>query len=132
MSVAGVLAPAAAALHTRVIASDIDKVSVIVARENARLNRTAALIAFVHAQGVAAHALRAPSPYDLIFANIILTPLKQLAAPLSKLLARNGRMVLSGLLPSHANAALSAYRMQGLALERKMTLDGWCTLILRR
>ncbi len=129
----GVLAiAAAAALHTRVIASDIDKVSVIVARENARLNRTAALIAFVHAQGVAAHALRAPSPYDLIFANIILTPLKQLAAPLSKLLARNGRMVLSGLLPSHANAALSAYRMQGLALERKMTLDGWCTLILRR
>ena len=41
-------------------------------------------------------------------------------------------MVLSGLLPSHANAAMSAYRMQGLTLERKTTLDGWCTLILRR
>jgi ribosomal protein L11 methyltransferase len=128
----GVLAIAAVkALHTHAVGSDIDKMSVIVARDNARLNHTPG-IPFVHATGVSDARLRNGKPYDLIFANIILTPLKQLAAPLSRLLARNGRMVLSGLLPSHANAALSAYRMQGLMLERKTTLDGWCTLILRR
>jgi ribosomal protein L11 methylase PrmA len=38
--------------------------------------------------------------------------------------------VLSGLLSSQANAALSAYR--GFALERRITLDGWTTLVLRR
>ena len=128
----GVLAIAAImAVHTRAVGSDIDKMSVIVARDNARLNHTPG-IPFIHAKGLDDARLRNGGPYDLIFANIILTPLKQLAAPLSKLLAHNGRMVLSGLLPSHANAAMSAYRMQGLTLERKTTLDGWCTLILRR
>jgi ribosomal protein L11 methyltransferase len=38
--------------------------------------------------------------------------------------------VLSGLLPSQANAALAAYR--ALALERRIDLDGWTTLVLRR
>ena len=129
----GVLAIAAAKeLHAHVVASDIDKMSVIVARENARLNRAAATIDFVHATGVAAHRLRSQAPYDLIFANIILNPLKLLAAPLAKLAAPRGHVVLSGLLPSHANAALTAYRMQGLSLERRMTLDGWTTLVLRR
>ena len=129
----GVLAIAAVKeLHAHVVASDIDKISVIVARENARLNRAAAAIDFVHAKGVAAHRIRARAPYDLIFANIMLNPLKLLAAPVARLLAPHGHIVLSGLLPSHANAALSAYRMQGLALERRMTLDGWTTMILRR
>jgi ribosomal protein L11 methyltransferase len=40
--------------------------------------------------------------------------------------------VLSGLLPSHANGALAAYRAQGLRLEKRIPLDGWMTLVLRR
>jgi ribosomal protein L11 methyltransferase len=40
--------------------------------------------------------------------------------------------VLSGLLPSHANAALAVYRAQGLTLERRIPLDGWVTLVLKR
>jgi ribosomal protein L11 methyltransferase len=129
----GVLAIAAAKeLHAHVVASDIDKISVIVARENAHLNHAAATIDFVHAKGVDTHRIRSQAPYDLIFANIILTPLKLLASPVAKLLAPHGRIVLSGLLPSHANAAISAYRMQGLALEHRMTLDGWTTMTLRR
>jgi hypothetical protein len=34
------------------------------------------------------------------------------------------------LLPAHANAALAAYR--ALALERRIDLDGWTTLVLTR
>jgi ribosomal protein L11 methyltransferase len=41
-------------------------------------------------------------------------------------------VVLSGLLPEHDNAALAAYRMQGFALLRRIDLDGWTTLVLRR
>ena len=62
-----------------------------------------------------------------IFANILLGPLQRLAAPLTKLVAPGGRVVLSGLLTSQANAALSAYR--ALALERRIELDGWTTLV---
>jgi ribosomal protein L11 methyltransferase len=51
---------------------------------------------------------------------------------MARLTARRGRVILSGLLPAHANAALAAYRTQGLRLERRIALDGWVTLVLAR
>jgi ribosomal protein L11 methyltransferase len=56
----------------------------------------------------------------------------RLAVPIRRLAGANARIVLSGLLPSHANAVLAVYRAQGLALERRIPLDGWVTLVLRR
>jgi ribosomal protein L11 methylase PrmA len=40
--------------------------------------------------------------------------------------------VLSGLLAGHANAVLAIYRAQGFALERRIPLGDWVTLIIRR
>jgi ribosomal protein L11 methyltransferase len=128
----GVLAVAASRrLNTNVVASDIDRIAVDAARNNARLNR-APSIRFVHAPGASARALTAPAPYDLIFANILLGPLVRLARPIRRLTAPGAHVVLSGLLPSHANGALSAYRAQGFVLERRVPLDSWMTLLLRR
>jgi ribosomal protein L11 methyltransferase len=86
----------------------------------------------VQADGVRGPRFRARAPYDLMFANILLQPLKRLAAPLARLAAPHGRIVLSGLLVSQANSALAAYRMQGLVLERRILIDGWATLLLAR
>jgi ribosomal protein L11 methyltransferase len=129
----GVLAIAAArVLHGRIVASDIDRVAVDAAKANVRLNRAAPAITLLRAVGTRAHTIRANAPYDLIFANILLAPLLRLAVPLRRLAAPGARVVLSGLLPSHANAALAAYRAQGLVLEKRIPLDGWMTLVLRR
>ncbi len=129
----GVLAIAAArALHRPVLASDNDRRAVRAARGNARHNRAAAMIEVIQRSGLGAHRFRTRAPFDLAFANILLAPLMRFAHPLARLLAPNAHLVLSGLLPAHANAVLSAYRMQGLALERRMLLDGWVTLVLRR
>jgi ribosomal protein L11 methyltransferase len=126
----GVLAIAAArALRRRVLATDIDAEAVRVARQNARLNRTGPMIEFVKANGIAAPAVRGRAPFDLVFANILLGPLQRLASPLTKFIAPGGRLVLSGLLTSQANAALAAYR---LPLERRIEVDGWTTLVLKR
>jgi ribosomal protein L11 methyltransferase len=127
----GVLAIAAArALCQRVIATDIDPSAVNVARANARLNRAGPLIEIMRADGVAALCVRRRASFDLVFANILLGPLRRIAVPLQKLTAPGARIVLSGLLPAHANAALAAYR--GFKLERRITLEGWTTLVLRR
>jgi ribosomal protein L11 methyltransferase len=128
----GVLAIAAArALQARVTASEVERVAVAAARNNARLNRAPG-IRFVHAAGASVRALMQSAPYDLIFANILLGPLLRLAQPIRKLSAPGGHVVLSGLLPSHANAALAAYRAQGYVLRRRIPLDGWMTLLLQR
>ena len=79
--------------------------------------------------GVTAPAIRAQAPFDLVFANILLEPLQRLAAPLAKIVAPGGHVVLSGLLTAQANAALAAYR--AFRLERRIVLDGWTTLVLK-
>jgi ribosomal protein L11 methyltransferase len=129
----GVLAIAAArALRRPVLASDIDPVAVAAARANARLNKAGATVAVLHASGLNARKFRQRALFDLVFANILLGPLKQLAGPMRRLLAPGARVVLSGLLAAHAPAALAAYRAQGLVLERRIVLEGWVTLIVRR
>ncbi len=128
----GVLAIAAArVLHRPVLASDIDITAVRAARENVRRNR-AAQVTVIRATGVAARQFGARAPFDLVFANILLGPLQRLARPIRMITARRALVVLSGLLPEHDNAALAAYRMQGFALLRRIDLDGWTTLVLRR
>jgi ribosomal protein L11 methyltransferase len=127
----GVLAIAAAkALRRPVLASDIDKEAVTIARANARLNGAAPWVECLHATGLAAHRIRARAPFDLVFANILLPPLKRLAFPLARLLAPNARVILSGLLATQENAALAAYRAHGLRLKRRIPLDKWVTLVL--
>ncbi len=127
----GVLAIAAArALRRRVLATDIDGEAVRVARANARLNRAGDLVRFVTAPGVGRHVIQERAPFDLIFANILLEPLLRFAAPLKGLIAPGGRIILSGLLAAQANAAIAAYRP--LALERRIDIEGWATLVFVR
>jgi ribosomal protein L11 methyltransferase len=129
----GVLAIAAAkALRRPVLANDIDRRATIVAQGNARANRVGSLVEVVHAAGVRARRIISRAPFDLVLANILLGPLTGLAAPLARLTAPGARVVLSGLLPAHAHAALAAYRAQHLFLERRLDLDGWVTLVLVR
>ncbi len=127
----GVLAIAAArALRQRVLATDIDASAVRVARANSRRNRVGTMVEVVKADGVTARSLRQRAPFDLVFANILLGPLQRIAAPLKKLTAPGAHIVVSGLLPAQANAAIAAYRP--LALERRIELDGWTTLVFTR
>ncbi|HTK14621.1 MAG TPA: 50S ribosomal protein L11 methyltransferase [Xanthobacteraceae bacterium] len=127
----GVLAIAAAKLLRRpILASDIDRQAVRTAHANVRLN-TARDIRLVHAAGLQSPPFRRDAPFDLVFANILLAPLKGLARPMRPLLAPGATVILSGLLAAQANAALAAYRAHGLILERRILRDGWATLILR-
>jgi ribosomal protein L11 methyltransferase len=127
----GVLAIAAAKVfRVPVLAVDIDARSVAVARYNARLNGVGSLVTVVHADGLHAPDVIKRAPFDLVFANILLRPLQRLAAPVARQLVPNARVVISGVLTTQANAALGAYRSQGLMLERSFTLDGWFTPVM--
>jgi ribosomal protein L11 methyltransferase len=129
----GVLAIAAArALKRRVVAGEIDPLAVAATIANARANRAGNFVHAVRADGVRHAAIRAGAPYDFVLANILLGPLKRLARPVRGLLAPGATVVLSGLMPEQANAALAAWGGQGLVLRRRQTIDNWVTLTLQR
>jgi ribosomal protein L11 methyltransferase len=129
----GVLAISAAkALHGPVLASDIDPSSVQVARENARLNRAANLVQTIRATGFSAPQFGKRGPFDLVLANILANPLRQLATPMARHLAPSALIILSGLLPHQASGVVAAYRARGLVLLRHLRIEGWSSILMRR
>jgi ribosomal protein L11 methyltransferase len=128
----GVLAIAAAkVLQCPVLASDIDCASVRVAAHHVRRNGLAGRVWLVCAPGYQARIVRR-SRYDLVFANILARPLALMAHDLAHALAPGGTAVLAGLLRRQEAQVLAAHRAQRLALKRRLVIDGWSTLILRR
>jgi ribosomal protein L11 methyltransferase len=128
----GVLAIAAAkALHTSVLATDIDAKSVEVTRDNARLNGVGDLIEAVHATGFGSRRFARRAPFDLIMANILANPLRALAPAMTRHLAPGAIVILSGLLPAHARGVIAAYRAQGVMPIRRIELEGWCSLLMQ-
>ncbi len=128
----GVLAIAIAkALHKGVLASDIDGPSVRVARDNARLNEVGHLVEVIRATGFAAPDFARHGPFDLVLANILANPLRQLAGPMSAHLAPSALVILSGLLTPQARGVIAAYRARGLVPLRHLRIEGWSSLLLQ-
>jgi len=129
----GVLAIAAAkALQIKVLASDIDPLAVKVARENARLNGAGDLVQAAHATGFSAPEFARAAPFDLVLANILANPLRQMATPMARHLAPSALVILSGLLPQQAQSVVAAYRARGLILRKHLGIEGWSSLLLQR
>ena len=129
----GVLAIAAAkALRVKVLASDIDPLAVRVARDNARLNGTGDLVETIRATGFSAPEFTKHRPFDLVLANILANPLRQMATQMARHLAPSALVILSGLLPHQAQSVMAAYRARRLVLRRHLQIEGWSSLLMQR
>ncbi|MGB8901780.1 MAG: 50S ribosomal protein L11 methyltransferase [Methylocella sp.] len=128
----GVLAIAAAKLFKRKIhAGDFDSVCVKVAGANANRNHVASFVRPVRAEGVAHPMLRAGASYDLVIANILARPLRDLAPQIARLAAPRAEIILSGLIRRDVPGVVAAYGVQGIALARWIDIDGWATLLMQ-
>ena len=128
----GILAIAAARLWpARVIAADNDPVAVGVARANALRNGVGHRIRALASEGYRNPLVRARGPFDLIVANILADPLCELARATAGHLAPGGVLVLSGLLDRQAPRVLEAHRRHRLALQARIDVSIWTTLVLR-
>lgn len=123
---------ARAAKAARIAACDIDPDAVAVTRENCRLNGIPNRIRPVVSDGLSARGLGLAGAYDLVIANILAKPLQSMAPRLVSVAKRGGHILLSGLLVEQEAMVLSAYRRQGVGLEKRLHLDGWSTLLLKR
>jgi ribosomal protein L11 methyltransferase len=128
-----VLAMAAAKVFPgTILASDIDAVAVEVAEANAQANGLSDRLVCLEATGFDHPRIAQGAPYDLIFANILMGPLIDLAPAMAAHAAPGGVAILSGLLTTQAEAVTAAYVAQGFALEAREDIGEWSTLVLRR
>ena len=127
----GLLAMAAALVQkdAQVQATDIDPISVKVARMNAQRNGLERRIHLDCGAGYDAPLVR--GQYDLILANILARPLMRMAKDLRAHLADGGIAVLSGLLTKQEAMVLFAHRQQGLRLLKRLRVGPWSVLVLK-
>ncbi len=127
----GVLAIAAARTGSKLaVGTDIDKPSVRIAGENAKVNKSNAR--FVYASGLNHRRVAATAPYDLVFANILAPPLVSLAQDIKGALKPGGIAILSGLLRTQERRVKAAYLSRGFRLKRRLHRDAWATLVLEK
>ena len=83
------------------------------------------------ATGFSAPQFAQAGPFDLVLANILANPLRQMATSMARHLAPSALVILSGLLPPQAQGVIAAYRARGLVLERHLQIEGWSSLLMR-
>lgn len=130
----GILAIAARRLWPRAHISgvDIDPQSIVVAKDNARINSAGRRLHLVAGAGVSEPSIRARAPYDLVIANILAGPLIRLAPDIRRVLYRGGTLILSGILNREAAGVIAAYAAQGFALVSHRHHDGWSAIVLTK
>lgn len=110
----------------RVTAIDIDGAALANARENAALNSMGRTIRLS-----ATPVERLRGRFDLITANILSSTLAAMAVALKRLLARDGLLVLGGILNRETPALLGSFRPELRLIGRRRD-RGWTTMLLAR
>jgi len=129
----GILAIAAARTWPcRVVAVEIERIAVEVARENAALNGVAGRVTVHLGDAWRCPQVRRAAPYDLVLANILADPLIAMARDLRAGLRPGGFAVLSGLLDRQAPRVFGVHLAYGLHPVHRIDLGRWTTLVLRR
>ncbi len=109
-------------------AGELDSQAVETLRKNAEANGYAGRVVAVHAEGFNHPELKKQAPFDLIVMNILADPLMALAADAERMLAREGVLIISGMLAWQEPQIREAYQSLGLELAARLTLQDWVTL----
>jgi ribosomal protein L11 methyltransferase len=125
----GILAIAARKLgYPQVDACDIDPDALLAVEENCTLNQ----IDGIHRwQGSIMPTLAtAEHRYQLIFANILFPVLEELLPHLAALLAKDGLLLISGILVEQEAEMLALAKAARLQLQKSINKDSWSCLVL--
>ena len=115
----------------RILATDIDPIAINVAKENFALNGVSDTITAITATGLDDNEITSRAPFDLIVANILANPLIELAPQMVPAKAKNGSIVLSGILEEQHDRVVKAYQDQGAKYIKTLYHEGWVAIHLK-
>lgn len=122
----GILSVGAAKLGAaRVVAIDIDPISVEVSKENAKLNG----VEFEALAGAGVQVLPPASEesakYDLVISNIISATLISVAREIAQVVRKDGFWIVSGIIEANWPDVKEAAERAGFRLEKQLQEDDW-------
>ena len=116
-----------------ILGIDIDQLSILRSLKNSKQNKLNNKIKFELADRYKIFKYNNNNnKFDVVVANIISSTLLNASKEISLNISKNGYLILSGILAKQANKILSAYNNYKLILEKKITIDGWTTIIMKR
>ncbi len=119
----GILAIAALLLGARhAHAIDIDPQALTASQYNAEKNQVQDRISYYLPEQFT------PFEADVVLANILAKPLIELSPSISQLVAKQGKLILSGILNEQADSVADAYRQLGFAVDEAVKQEDWCRL----
>lgn len=125
-----VLAIAAAKIWKRqILATDIDADSVAIAAENVEMNDADDYVITLAADGFNHETIKNAAPFDFVFANILAGPLAELAPGMAEHVAKNGRVMLAGLMTEQEESVVSAYEAAGFRIINRLDQPTWPVLL---
>jgi ribosomal protein L11 methyltransferase len=125
----GVLALAGALLGGKVFAFDFDPESIREARKNVVLNSHIPSVRWKCAS-IEKEVLK--GPYDIVVANLYAGLLQKSLPKLAKVLAKEGTLILSGILKSQEAEIMVGVPKARLGLVKRLRRGKWVCLVLRR
>ena len=121
---------------TPVIAADIEEEAVRTALQHCEQNDVPlgpGKVQIFKSDGFTDPLINDKGPYELIIANILSGPLKNMADDLVSSMDMNSYAILSGLLDEQKQDILDTYTTHhGLSVKREYSHDGWTTLMLHK
>ncbi len=114
-----------------VLATDIDPIATDVAADNVALNGVSEHVVTATAEGFDDAVFAKYGPFDLIVANILAGPLTELAPQMATHLAKNGSLILSGILDKQHDGVVAAYQKAGFRHITTLLREEWVTIHLK-
>ncbi len=125
----GILAICAAKLGaSECFACDIDPVAVRIAGENAALNSTPNVEMGV--SDLLKQVKRADGGYEICTANIVADIIIRLAPDIGEFMAKDSKLIVSGIIEERADEVLDALAENGFTLVEKIFENGWCAAVV--
>ena len=131
----GILSISASKLWTnkpQILAVDIDQESVDVTHSNTITNNEDTFITSILSDGYNNPKIKDHSPFDIIFANILLNPLKQMTKDAYNNLLKNGYYLISGFISTQLEEIITHHTSYGFTPIKIYENENWRAVLLQK
>ena len=131
----GILSIAACKLwqkQPQIIAADIDEEAVDVTANNAITNDVENNFNVLQSDGYKNDTILKTAPYDLIFANILANPLKEMCQSAYNALQSGGCYLISGFIDNQENDIIQHHISVGFKVLHTYHSENWCAALLKK